>query len=563
MNWKNMFHNEVFGENVFIIGPEDDPRLVQEVLYELCKEQKADHFSKNRFSIFFMPGTYDYVNINVGFFTQVGGLGLFPTDTKLKKITCVPKYRPDGSINDGLANFWRCVENVEIMEDTLWAVSQASPMRRVSIQKNLYLHQNGGYTSGGFLCDSRVNGITDHGSQQQWFTRNCCLDHISTYGWNQVFMGTEFKHPPKGQWPEVPVTCLDTVPCIQDKPFLIWDKDEGFCIFVPKMRVRSRGISWDKTPEGKKIPLKDCYVAQPEKDTPASMNNALAKGLHLILTPGIYALDQPLHVTCPDTVILGLGLATLTPAQGNPCIVTDNAAGIILAGLLADAGHRVSDDLMVIGDSSKPLAKPAVLSDIFFRIGGFPSSAPSKTVNALKINASHVIGDNLWIWRADHYDQVGWDKNTADTGMIVNGGHVYMYALMVEHFLKYQTLWNGEDGHIYMYQSELPYDVPDQSQWMSEHGTQNGYASLKVADHVQNFESWGVGVYSYHRDAPVMCGLGVKVPDRENVVLHHTFTRFLNGHTGIQHVINTSGECVNTDHRQANIIKYKNGVVYN
>ncbi len=563
MNWKEMFHYENFGKNVFIISPEDDPGLVKDVLDQLCQAQKADHFSKNRYGVFFMPGTYDYVDINVGFFTQIAGLGLLPTDTKLKKISCVPKYRPEGSINDGLANFWRCVENIEIMEDTLWAVSQASPMRRVSIQKNLYLHQNGGYTSGGFLCDSQVKGITDHGSQQQWFTRNCRLDGISTYGWNQVFMGTCFKHPPQGQWPKTPVTCMDTVPQMQEKPFLIWDEKEGFCIFVPKIRSQSRDISWAKSPEGKKIAIKDCYVAQPEKDTAVSMNQALDQGKHLILTPGIYTLDQPLHVTCPDTIILGLGLATLTPIQGNPCIITDNAPGIILAGLLLDAGRKISRDLMVVGDSCETLKKPAVLSDIFFRIGGFPSPAPSKAVNCLKINASHVIGDNLWIWRADHYDQVGWDKNTADTGLIVNGSHVYMYALMVEHFLKYQTLWKGEDGHVYMYQSELPYDVPRQEAWMSHHGTQKGYASLKVADHVKNFESWCAGIYSYHRDAPVICSCGAQVPDHENVVLHHTFTRFLNGHTGISHVINTSGEAVDATHRQACIIKYKNGVVYN
>lgn len=68
--------------------------------------------------------------------------------------------------------------------------------------------------------------------------------------------------------------------------------------------------------------------------------------------------------------------------------------------------------------------------------------------------------------------------------MIVNGNDVTMYGLMVEHFLEYQTLWNGNGGRTYFYQSEIPYDVPDQASWMSHNGTVNGYASYKVADTV-------------------------------------------------------------------------------
>ena len=53
-----------------------------------------------------------------------------------------------------------------------------------------------------------------------------------------------------------------------------------------------------------------------------------------------------------------------------------------------------------------------------------------------------------------------------------------MYALMVEHFEQYQTVWNGDHGKVYMYQSEIPYDVPNQEVWMSHEGQKNGYASF-------------------------------------------------------------------------------------
>jgi hypothetical protein len=73
-----------------------------------------------------------------------------------------------------------------------------------------------------------------------------------------------------------------------------------------------------------------------------------------------------------------------------------------------------------------------------------------------------VIGDHLWIWRADHGDReggrvhVGWTESTADQGLIVNGDDVTIHGLFVEHFQKYQVTWNGERGRTFFYQCELP-----------------------------------------------------------------------------------------------------------
>ena len=563
-----MFHNDLFGENVFIFSPSDDQEQIKSAIRHIDSQQRAGHFTTNRYALFFKPGVYNNIEMNVGFFTHVAGLGLRPTDTKLKRIQCTALWNPNGDKNEGLANFWRMVENMEITDDVLWAVSQASPMRRIKLDKNLFLHENDGYTSGGFLADSMIDGIADHGSQQQWLTRNSSVDSIKTYGWNQVFMGTEFKHSPQGEWPEIPVTVLDTVPKMREKPFLIYDDTKGYGIFVPALRHNSRGVSWaDDTGEkdipGRFIPVADCYVAKPETDSSAAINAALDQGKHLILTPGIYHLTEALHVSRADTVILGLGLATLLAGQGNECLITDDAPGIIIAGILFDAGPVASDNLLVIGNKKGSALQgdtpPVLLSDIFFRIGGFPAPEPSRVKNCLEINSNHVIGDNLWIWRADHSHQVGWNKNTADSGIIVNGSDVTMYALMVEHFLKYQTIWNGERGRIFMYQSEMPYDAPSQEAWMSHNGAKNGCASLKVADSVNSFESWCVGVYSYHRDAPVICHSAVEVPDAKDVVLHNTFNLHLNGYVGISHVINEAGAAVSRENRAIKLVKYCNG----
>ena len=71
----------------------------------------------------------------------------------------------------------------------MWAVSQATFMRRMHITGLLYLHDNNGWASGGFLSDSLIGGMVDSGSQQQWLSRNCNWNGWRGSNWNIVFAG--------------------------------------------------------------------------------------------------------------------------------------------------------------------------------------------------------------------------------------------------------------------------------------------------------------------------------------------------------------------------------------
>jgi hypothetical protein len=177
------------------------------------------------------------------------------------------------------------------------------------------------------------------------------------------------------------------------------------------------------------------------------------------------------------------------------------------------------------------------------------------------LNSNDIIGDNFWVWRADHGDEVAWDKNTAKNGIIINGDRITMYGLMVEHFQEYQTIWNGNDGRTYFYQSEIPYDVPDQASWLSHDGTVNGFSSYKVGDHVTSHEAFGIGIYSYHRDAEVDLNSVMEVPDRDGVTIHNICSIMITGHPGISHVINNSGEAANHGLDRRIIVEYQNGIV--
>lgn len=534
---RNHFHVEAFGENIYFFSPEDKESEMQAALNEIYLKQESAQFGEGRYAVYFLPGEYpETLRMDVGFYTQAAGLGILPQEVRLPFLQCTARWNCMPGNHNATCNFWRGVENMTLESDTMWAVSQATYMRRMHIKGSLFLHDEGGWASGGFMADSKIEGTADSGTQQQWLSRNCDWNVWSGENWNIVFAGVEEGKAPTETWPVKTYTTVDRVERIREKPFLVYDEESGFGVYVPSLRTNCSGVSWET--EGKVIPMKEFYIARPETDTADTLNRALAEGKHLFFTPGIYYLDRELGVGEDQRIILGTGLATLIPCRGNCCIrVTGEET--ILAGLLFDAGEQCSDTLLEMERTES--GKDSYLYDLFFRVGG-AADYETKVHSCLVIHRDHVIGDNFWIWRADHGSQVAWDKNTAENGMIVNGNHVTVYALMVEHFQEYQTVWNGEDGKVIMYQSELPYDVPDQESWQSHEGEMNGYASYFVAPDVERHEAWGLGIYSVFWDAVVEEHCVMEVPETPAVRVHNICAVMINGNPGISHVINHVGE---------------------
>jgi hypothetical protein len=326
-------------------------------------------------------------------------------------------------------------------------------------------------------------------------------------------------------------------------------------VFVPALRRDSSGTTWAGGPAaGSSIPIGQFYIATPA-DSAQSINNALARGQNLILTPGIYHLGSTIKVKRADTVVLGLGFPTLVPDNGNAVLSTADVPGVKLAGLLVDAGTANSDVLVQIGTphahKSNP-NDPTSLQDVFFRIGG---ATPGKATTSLVVNSDDVILDDIWAWRADHGSGVGWTSNTADTGVVVNGDDVTAYGLFVEHYQRYQVIWNGENGRTIFYQSEMPYDPPSRAAW--SHDGVNGFASYKVADSVKTHESWGTGVYSFfNQGVDIHAERAFEVPDTAGVKLHDLVTVYLTGAGGIDHVVNETGAAVNSSNQVTNIVSY-------
>jgi hypothetical protein len=535
-----------FGPNVAVFTPKSDGAEMQKKIDAVYAVQQHAEFGTERNAFLFLPGEY-HVDIPIGFYTQIAGVGPTPDAVRI-----AGNVHADASLprNNATCTFWRGVEGFSVVPASgtmQWAVSQAAPFRRMHILGNLVLHQQRGWASGGWIADSVIDSNVDSGTQQQWISRNTEWKSWTGANWNMVFVGID--HPPAGNWPQPPYTTIDRAPVTREKPFLEVDARGRWNVRVPALQTNTSGITWHggSTP-GKLIPLDKFFIAKPS-DSAATINAELAKGKHLLLTPGIYELSEPLRVTRADTVVLGLGFATLKPVNGTAAMTVADEDGIIVAGLLIDAGEKESPMLMevgVAGSKKEHTRNPVTLSDLFFRVGG---AGVGKAQVNLRVNANDTLIDHTWIWRADHGKGVGWTANTSANGLVVNGDRVTTYGLFVEHHQQFQVLWNGNAGRTYFYQSEIPYDPPDQASFTSAPGV-NGWASYKVADSVTQHEAWGLGVYSVFRHPNVTLTRAIEVPRTPGVRFHSMITIALDNLGEISNVINDTGGPTSTKPRK-------------
>eukprot|EP00820_Chromera_velia_P025862 Cvel_34512.t2-p1 / transcript=Cvel_34512.t2 / gene=Cvel_34512 / organism=Chromera_velia_CCMP2878 / gene_product=hypothetical protein / transcript_product=hypothetical protein / location=Cvel_scaffold5954:2174-2791(+) / protein_length=206 / sequence_SO=supercontig / SO=protein_coding / is_pseudo=false len=140
--------------SVRVFNPDDPIEQIQSAVDAAFEINGGDgdkgQFSTARFAFLFTPGTYP-VDVPVGYYTHIMGLGLSPDDTVIsgpKGVHCEEgtKRFDVGALN----TFWRAAENFRSTSrfnwfggetGMLWAVSQASPLRRVNVDGDLLLFQ--------------------------------------------------------------------------------------------------------------------------------------------------------------------------------------------------------------------------------------------------------------------------------------------------------------------------------------------------------------------------------------------------------------------------------------
>eukprot|EP00439_Symbiodinium_sp_Y106_P013736 s5176_g1.t5 len=614
-------------------------------------------FSSSRYALLFeaSPKMHE-VDVRVGFYTSVYGLGRKPSDTKIRSVTSTNET-PHPELGS-LQNFWRSLgftavplahmvtginsaqRSAENFQSNchptytcggrggmLWAVSQAAPLRRVVVDDNLclsyfrlppegvkasdprypkqgacleydgwvklgYRDPVADFASGGFMANVEVRGTVSFGSQQQFFARNCSAKSWDGGAWSCVFVGCS--GAPHREQVEAASKCpiytsVATSQVIAEKPFIIMENDGRYKLVVPSAMTDRSGTNFEVAEEE----IRDfsaVYVAQPSKlaaagtrtsllNSAAEINKKLAEGKDVVFAPGIYKLDETIHVQRSCQVLLALGFATLVAPTDSPCIVVkDDAVGVRISGIMLEAAYRPLEASSAESTSTGPKAllqwgcgkdarsDPTVpaswgfLHDCFARVGGqeapftvrdeldptrkptmrpdssralFQSEARCSTM--VQIQSPCVVGDNLWLWRADHWLSDRYlvynHENRCETGLHVghDARYVTMYGLFVEHTLGDMTYWEGEDGTTFFYQSELPYDAMDADASRKVSTTPFSGSGYRVADSVQRHTAHGVGVYCYFRDYDIIVPAGIRTPDGEGIKFRNAFTKWLNG----------------------------------
>ncbi len=619
---------EKFGRDTYVFNENDDIEQVSDVIEEIFEGQHYNQFGTERYSLAFKPGDYtdmDAASFNMGYYTQMIGLGKTPYDVQIKNVTTPPAL----SMGDNVTcNFWVNIENLTIKKTEevdgifgnsfKWAVSQAAPARRLNIERPTFCqwgYNKPDWASGGYIADTKFHDVVGSYTQQQYYYRNCEFSD-STFGgltaifgvnWNQLIQGSVIQNPAElkdnsqnpfdigvqllesngySNWAKNGcTTVLDKTDETREKPFLYFDTDlDEYKVFVPSVQKNTKGVSWSETKMGTGVSLSmdSFYVARPDKDNADSLNAVLGKGYNLILSPGIYKLDKPLEITHENTIVLGMGMATLTSTADNKdtfvrvagkkwnadCSKLEgkyDIGGVEIAGVILDAGEKTKTllEMGYEGANVDHSSNPCVLQDVICRVGG--TGTEGTTEQCIVVNSNNTIIDQTWIWRADHGDHVGWNENTADSGLVVNGDNVSCYGLFVEHFQKYDIIWRGEYGKTYFLQNEKCYDPQNQKEWMSHNGTVKGYAAYKVTNNVKNHYAVAMGIYDVFintNDADIFLDNAIEVPNSPGVVLENAcIVEIANGEgpkVGINHIINGVG-CGITTGKDSQTVSGKQG----
>lgn len=525
--------------SVHVFGPDDSMDEINRTVQGLYADQ--DLYQDRRSALLFKAGHYT-VDVPVGYYTTIHGLGASPSDVRFDGPSGIHQAAPGRN----LIQFWRSAENLHNSPSSgkmVWSVSQAAPLRRMNIDGDLVLgtaadtQGSGGYISGVKLAN-RLNFTM----QQQWIARNCELgDGISYFddpprSVNFVFVGTTgvltqtnscTNAATNRTSPSPQVLVRDETPVSVEKPYIKIDADGSYQLVTPKPAFGVTGVQWGSSDDDAYVDGFDKVFVASNRTDVVDINEKLAQGLHIVLSPGIYYLPEPIRIGRADSthqVLLGLGLATLVPQHGGPAVVIADAPGVRVAGILLQAGHSHSKALITVGTDPKGSAtlafrqNPIVLADVFGRVGGpgvDPETGLGEAVSAsvmMEVNASYTILDNVWLWRADV--QNAKRVRDCDHGLVVNGHAVTVYGLAAEHTQSDNVVWHGEGGTLFFYQAELDGLAHTAGDKTPNFGP-NGVSGYRVNALTHN--AIGLGVYCWFSSPGIVVQSGVKVLHAETL----------------------------------------------
>jgi hypothetical protein len=445
------------------------------------------------------------------------------------------------------------------------------------------------------MADCLADEGIEFGSQQEWIARNTDVGEHAAYtngAWSTVLVGCQGTRDKVAR-----VTEVASAEIIAEKPYVIYEEvEDRYFLMVPQIEVDKAASTWKAKnwKEATKVDFENVYVADAETSTAAVINAKLAEGKHVVMSPGIYKITEPIVICRSRAVVLGLGMATVQPHDDaqymhSLIFVQDGLEHVRIAGLVLQAGKQGShallkwgtpksadseppDDVkpsccrrltrcaeatiktcLTLGYWEDPVPDPEIqppahagfIHDLFCRVGGGGDmSQPEVWTNQMvQITSPNVVGENLWLWRGHclhdcgERGEEGHSRNRVSNGLEVNGDNVTVYGLTAEHALQDQVVWKGQRGKTLFGMFKLPYDATRQN------FVEPGYAGYVVADHVTAHEVRGAGVYSiFQRSEDIQVASAFRAPKGvPGFKYSNLFTVSLGGSGSIQHILNDQG----------------------
>ena len=466
----------------------------------------SNQFGNARYALLFKPGTYN-VDANVGFFTQVAGLGLTPDQVTINgQVHAEADWWPDGSQN-ATQNFWRSAEGLSVTPTgglDRWAVSQAAPYRRMHVRGNLAL-SDGGWSSGGFIVrhqDRRADPVRLAAAVADPQLRDGQLERLEL-------------EPGLRRRPGRAGAAASRARRTPRSARRRWSREKPY-LYVDGSRRRTRSSSpacgpTRPAPPGPAAtrPGSRCRSARSTSSSPATPRRPSTppspQGKNLLVTPGVYHLE-------PDAQ-RDPGRTPSCSAWAWPPSYRDNGItamtvadvdGVRVAGLLFDAGTTNSHGPdagrpgRLVGDPrrrTRPCC-PTCSS-------GSAARSPARPPVSLRINSDNVIGDHTWIWRADHGNG-GTRRLDHQPGRQRPGRQRRQRDLLrpVRRALPAvpDDLERRERAHVLLPERDAL--RPAEPGRLHERRRRRAGPRTRSADSVNNHEAWGLGSYAFFNANP-------------------------------------------------------------
>src|SRR3981081_599072 len=100
-----------FGPNVMVFDPSMSSQAIQKQIDAVYSTQEHNEFGQQRNALLFLPGNYS-VDVPVGFYTEVMGLGASPDATRIAGNVHADANHEH---NNATTTFWRAVEGLSVV----------------------------------------------------------------------------------------------------------------------------------------------------------------------------------------------------------------------------------------------------------------------------------------------------------------------------------------------------------------------------------------------------------------------------------------------------------------